>query len=290
MHHENGKSAHELQAKIAIGNAVDGVETDVVKAKSLCLKTTVGVVGGSCKRTASNGGTVHTGAAVCKTLQIAQQHHGIRHQMVSKGDGLCSLKMGIAWQNGTLVRLCLARNGSDELTHRIHNGIAFLAQIHTQIQRHLIVAATRRMKLFAHIADTRRQLLLHEHMDILTGKIERQLATFQVLKDARKTVDKLFRLGLGNDALRAQHRGVRHASRDILLIHLTVEPNGRIEIVRQLVSSTVGSSRPHFCHNLLLKKLSEKTKSGLPLCVSSSQNGNHCLFVYLISLRSWRQP
>ena len=56
----------------------------------------------------------------------------------------------------------------------------------------------------------------------------------------------------GDYALPAQHRGMRHAPRDVLPVHPAVKTDGGIEIISQFTGFSAGHASPHFCHIKLL--------------------------------------
>ena len=69
-------------------------------------------------------------------------------------------------------------------------------------------------------------------MDVLAAEIEFQRPGFQVVQNSLKPVNELPGLGLGDDALRPQHGGMRHGAGDVLLIKFAVKADGGIEIIR----------------------------------------------------------
>ena len=168
--------------------------------------------------------------------------------MVPEADRLCSLQMRVAGHNCGGIFLSLICKRGCHRTDLLHNDLGFVAEIHTEIERDLIVSAARGVELLAHVAKTRRQHALDEHMNILGGHIDLELAFFNVCKNAAETLDELFCLIEGDNALLCEHSRVRHTARDILFIHTAVNRDRRIEIICNLIRLRRRSAFPKFCH------------------------------------------
>ena len=164
--------------------------------------------------------------------------------MVAERDGLRALQMRIPRQDGRLVRLCLRGDGREQLLHERDDLLRLAAHVHAQVERHLIVAAARGVELFSYIAHALGQHLLDEHVDVLAAHVEFQRAGIQIVQNPLQRVDERRRVLLRNDALCAEHRRVRHAALDILPVHFTVKPDGRVEIIRNRIGYAGGPAGP----------------------------------------------
>ena len=87
------------------------------------------------------------------------------------------------------------------------------------------------MELLAHIAQPLRQYLLHEHVDVLGGGVEGQLALVQIRHDPGKPQHQRLGLLLGKDAAMGQHGGVGHGAGDVLLVQPGVKADGGVKVV-----------------------------------------------------------
>ena len=152
--------------------------------------------------------------------------------------------MGIARQDGIAVLLRTVGQHRHQLGQLTDHPARAVAQIHADIQRHLIVAAAGGVQLFAHIPQPLGQHLLHKHVNILAGHVHSQLAALQIIQNALQAVYQPAGLLVGDNALGGQHGRVSHAAQDVLPVHAAVKMNGRVKIVRQLVRHAAGAARP----------------------------------------------
>ena len=232
MHHEYGNGAHQLHAEVPVGHAVDGVAGDIVKAQLPRLKAPVGGVSRSRQGAGADGTDIHPLPAVAQTAEIPQEHHGIGHQVVGKQDGLRPLQVGVAGHDDALVILRLGDDRRKHILYQCGNLINLVFQVHSQIQRHLIVPAAGGVELLSHVPQPLGQHLLDEHVDVLAAEVKFQRPGFQIVQNPLQPVNELPGLGLGDDALGAQHGCVSHGAGDVLLIKFAVKADGGIEIIR----------------------------------------------------------
>ena len=157
--------------------------------------------------------------------------------------------MGVARHNDGFVGFRLFRNGAQKRLNQRHHGVNLGAEIHPQVQGHLVVPGTGSVELFSHVSQTVRQNLLHKHMDILTGHVEGERPGIQVIQNPLEAFNQGLGLGLFDNALGSQHGGVGHGACDILGIHPAVEGDGGIEVVRNCVHIAGCPSGPQLCHS-----------------------------------------
>ena len=250
VHHHEGAGGDELHREVAVGDAVQRVEDDAVKAQSGGLEAAVGGVGGARQGARADGGEVHAAAHILQAVDVAEEHHGVGHKVVAEGDGLGALEVGIAGHDGGGVCLGLLGQSLDEVADEGNDLVDLVAEVHTDIQGHLVVTASGSVELLAHIPQPLGQHLLHEHMDILAGHVDGEGPRLNIGEDPLQARDEGVSLGLGDDITGGQHGGVGHASRDILAVHTGVEVDGGVEIVGDLIGVAVGAACPHFCHGM----------------------------------------
>ena len=248
MHHQRRTGRQQLHAEVTVGHAVQTVQRDLGEAQLRRLIFPVDGEGGARQGAAPDGGHVHALGGVVQAADIPLEHHGVGHEVVAEGDGLCPLQMGVAGHDGGLVLLRLPGDGLQQSQHQCADGGDLLPQIQPQIQRHLIVSGSGGVELLAHVAQPLRQHLLHEHVDILGAGVEGKLPLVQVGHDPGQAEDQRLGLLLGKDAAVGQHGGVSHGAGDILAVHAAVEVQGRVEVVRDLRRFLFGPSGPELCH------------------------------------------
>ena len=163
-------------------------------------------------------------------------------------DGLGALQVGIAGHDIRLVRLGLIGQRRDERLRERDDLVRLRAQIHAQVERDLIVAAAGGVQALAGVADALGEHLLDEHVDILGGRVNLQRAGFEIVQDRLQAVDDRVRVGLRDDVLRAEHGRVRHGAGDILAVHPAVEPDGGVEVVRDLAGIPCRAPGPELTH------------------------------------------
>ena len=136
--------------------------------------------------------------------------------MVGKAYGLGRLQVGAAGQD-----VCFVLGGLVG-QHRAQIGRAlppcFEAVGHKQAkgQAHLIVAAAARVQFFAHIAHKLGKACLNIHVHVFKLWLPHKVASLDFFAHAVQTVDQNPGLALADDALAAQHAGMRLRSADIL--------------------------------------------------------------------------
>ena len=143
-----------------------------------------------------------------------------------------------------------------------------VAQVKSDIQRHLVVPRTGSVQALSDVAEPLGEFRLNEHVDILSGHVELQFAAFDIRQDLLQSADKLQAVAHADYALFAEHCRMCDTALDILLIHSSVERDRGIERVHSAVNALGGTSCPHhFCHKttsffLFLSFCNKRVKSG----------------------------
>ena len=244
MHHQNRKRAEELQSVVPVGDAVEGIAHGAVEAQGLGGHEAVDGIGGARQGAAAQGTLVEPGGTVLQALHVSFEHGAVGHEMLCKGDGLGSLEVGIAGHDRRLILLCLTAEHLLQLQDLRRDDADLGADVHTEVQRHLVVAAAGGVQSLARLADPCRQQRFHIHVDILVVGRKFHLARLDVREDVRKALDDGLRILPGDDAARTQHLGVGHGAGDILLVEPLVEVDGGIEVVDQFIGLLLKPSAP----------------------------------------------
>ena len=85
--------------------------------------------------------TARVGDAGMHAAQVAQQHPGVSHQLVAKGDRLGTLQMGVTGHNIGRRFFCLVADGQDQFLDLPLQVERCFPQVQADIQRNLVVAA-----------------------------------------------------------------------------------------------------------------------------------------------------
>jgi len=250
MHHADGDGVGQLDAEVAVGNAVQTVGAGSRKAQLFSRELAVQRVGSAGQGAGTQRALgVHPGGGVLKALQVPQEHPGIGHQGVAKGDGLGPLQVGVAGHDGSGVLRRLFADDLDQLHDIALQHVAVVPQGQADIQSHLVVPAAARVQPLAGIADAGGEGLLHKGVHILGVGVDLQLAGSQIVRNGGQTVEDILTVFLGDDALFGQHRGVHAAAPHILGDHPLVKADGRVEIVDARVHRLGKAAFPQlFCH------------------------------------------
>ena len=174
--------------------------------------------------------------------------------MVCKGYRLSTLKMGISRQNSVFIILGNGKNSGKQILYQRNDLVCLVPEIKSDIHGNLIVSASCGVKLLADIADTLCQLGLDEHMNVLCVHIKLKLSAFKIVKDRLKTCKNFVAVVVGDDLLHCKHCRMPHRARDILLIHLAVKVDRRIEVIGFLIQFLGKSACPHFFHSCKFSK------------------------------------
>ena len=136
-----------------------------------------------------------------------------------------------------------------------------------RIQRHLIVAAARRMEASPRLADRIGQTLFNIHVNVFEAHVKKESAAinllFYLFQPGNNTIAILRR----KDPAFFQHHRVRDTARDILAIHPLIKTDGRLKLVNHLICRLGEAAAPellaHFKSPVFFC-MSARTLSGSP--------------------------
>ena len=248
MHHHQRQCCRQLHGEIAVGNAVQRVVGHAAHPQCVRHHLAVQRIGGGRQRAAAQRRHIHAGDRVVQPADVAQQHFGVRHQMVPKGDGLRPLQMGVARHDRVCPAVGLLAQHADQLHQLRPQRRDRIFEIQPNVQRHLIVAAAPGVQPFARVADARGQFAFHKGVDVLGVRVNGQRAGSQIRSDRGQPVADGFAVRCRDNALLRQHCGVRHAAGNVLLCHAAVKRDGGVKVVGFLVKLLVEPSCPQL-HN-----------------------------------------
>ena len=265
MHHQDGQRTEKFHAVIPVGNPIQTVQTDGIKSKSFCLHPAIRRISGARKGAAPNRGYVGPLIHIFQTIQIPQVHHGIRHQMMSEGNRLSPLQMGVPRHYGLLVFLCLVGQRFHHFQHQLLQLFNLFLYVHPKVQSHLIVSAPCGVEHLSLRADAFGQFPFDEHVHVLGGQIHFQLPALQILQDSFQPFDNVILGRSRNDALCRQHLCMHYRSGDVLSVQSLIKRNRRIEFIGNFVQLSGSAAGPHFLHIIYLLKSITCCSSDSPL-------------------------
>ncbi|GBF26110.1 hypothetical protein MnTg02_01147 [bacterium MnTg02] len=130
----------------------------------------------ACKRRRSERAFIEPSAGVFEPAPVTGNHFHIGQAMVTKGDRLSDLQMGEArhYRGGKAVGL--TRQCELKVVELAVNMIDAVADIETEIRRHLIIPGAGGMKLAGNRSDKLGKPGLNIHMNIFERPVEAEFA------------------------------------------------------------------------------------------------------------------
>ena len=151
--------------------------------------------------------------------------------MVTEGNRLSALKVGVAGHNGVGVLLSLAGDHLYQTDDEIFNIDDLFFEVKLYVERDLVVAAARGVKPLAVVADPLCQLALDEGVDILSLHVYRERAALDISEDSSESLYNILNALLGDNAAFAEHSRVGDTALDILAVHTAVKRDRAVEII-----------------------------------------------------------
>ena len=143
--------------------------------------------------------------------------------------------MGVSRHDRRLIGFGLVAENRFQRQQVSDNGADFPADVHPEINGHLVVTAPGGVQTFPGVADTLRQQGLDIHVNVLMLGGELDIPRLDIGEDfAQAPLNRLPVLRGENAAIR-EHFGVGHTAPDVLTVKASVEVNGRVERVDQRV-------------------------------------------------------
>ena len=223
MHHQDGQRAQQLQGEIPVRNTVHAVEADAVKAEFSCLQVAVGVIGRPRQGAAADRRDIDPAPAVLQAVEITQQHHRISHHIVAEAHRLGPLQMRIARHDGFGVLFRKIGEHMEKIADESGDFVTLISQIHSQVQRHLVVPAAGSVEFFSCVSDPLGQHLFDKHVDVLRTFVDCELPALQILQDSGKSFCQRFAVRFGDNPFCREHRRMGDAPGNILAGHPAVK-------------------------------------------------------------------
>ena len=231
MHHQDGQGGEQFDHIVPVRDGIHGVVGGLFEAQGLGGGEAVHRIGGGGQGARAQGALVQPLQTVLQPGHVPLEHVGVGHHVVGEGGRLGPLEVGVAGHHGVQMGLGLLHQDPLQIQHLADKDGNLLLHIQTGVHRHLVISAAGGVEALARIADALGEHGFDVHVDVLVVQGELHTIPFDLGEDGLETVDDLLRLVLLDDALPAQHGGVRHGALDVLLIQPGVEPDGGVEVV-----------------------------------------------------------
>ena len=244
MHHHRGHRRQQLDQIISVRNRIHTVQRRTVKSKQLCRVFPVQGISRSRQGTCAQRTVVHPLMDIFHPGAVSPEHLEICSHMVRQRDRLCFLEMG----KSRHICLCVLLHQFQEHFQHLPEQSVELADlipcIQLHIQRDLIIPAAPGVQLLSRIPDAFDQIRLHKTVDVFIFVCDLQASVLHISADPLQPFYDLRLLLLRQDPLLREHRHMRDAAPDILLIKSLVERNRSIKIVHQLIRLFCETSAP----------------------------------------------
>ena len=131
MVHKQCGGGAELDRKVTVGNAVEGISCGRIKAEYLCRSVTVDREGGSRQCSGAQRRDIQSPPAVHQATVVSLQHFVPGQKVVAKGHRLGHLQMGESGHDGTRVLSCQRHDAGLQARQLGADGIECGAQVQT---------------------------------------------------------------------------------------------------------------------------------------------------------------
>ena len=242
-HRERG-AEEVFRDEVPVDAALDCLR-DAVKAQERARHFAVDGVGRPRERRAPERHDVHARPQAVKAVDVAQEHFGVRVEVLPAVDRLRLPKMGEAGHDVFGRLFGAGKEHGDERLQGVDGAIRGAARVQAEIGRDLVVARARRVQLFARLPDAGDELVLHEGVDVLLP-FDGERSRLDVRADGFESRADGVRFLACDDAALTEHGGVGDGRGDVRAPEFFVERERLVECVRVCRGGRVKSSFPKF--------------------------------------------
>ncbi len=255
MHHGHRAGVEEVRREIPVGHGVDAVLAHPFHPEFPGHEFPVDRVRVRCppERARAEGRDVHPPTGIPEPLLVPREHFVVGEQVMGKQDRLGPLDVRVAGHDDPEILLRARPDRLLGLVHQQDDVVDRVSEVQAQIQCHLVVPAPRGVELPADLSQPLGQDLLHRHVDVFLGKVERDLPRLDLLPDGTQGGCDPGGLFLRDDLLFPEHPRMRDASPDIVPVEKDVVGDRGRELLDERIDLPLESAAPRF---LLLRHVS----------------------------------
>ena len=174
-----------FEHEVAVGHAIERIGGRAIETERFRREGAVDRKGGAGERRSAERTLVEPRAGVTETAAIAENHLDIGEEMVAEGHRLGGLQMGEAGHDGIGIGRRLFHQRQLQISQLEADPVDGVAHPELEIERHLIVARTRRMQSPRRGADQFRKTHFDIHVNVFESAGKDQ---FSALDFARHLV------------------------------------------------------------------------------------------------------
>ena len=215
MHHGQRCRSGEFNREIAVTDRVQAVLADAVHTQVVGHALAVQRVAGTGQGSGAQRQAVDALARVGHAFGVAAEHLDIGQHVVTKAHRLGHLQMGKAGQDDIHVFFGQGQQCLLQIGQQPADQVNLAAQPQAHIGRHLVVAAAAGVQAFAGIADQSRQARFDVEVHVFEVELPLEMTGFDFSANRGHAVLNRLVVGGTDDALVAQHFGVRQAAGDV---------------------------------------------------------------------------
>jgi hypothetical protein len=164
--------------------------------------------------------------------------------MMSEENRLGTLEVRVAGHHDIAVEF----GKIEERTTRFDDSLGDLEQSfahpETEVERHLIVAAARRMESPRDRPDELVEAPLYAQVNVLVRQPEREALLFDLAKDGPESTSDRLRILPRDDSSLGEHGHVRERAQNIVARQPSIEGEGRIELIDEFVRRLLETTSP----------------------------------------------
>ena len=205
-----------IEREIAVAHGIHRIRRWSDKAETMRREVSVDGIRAARKRRRAQRAVVVAVIVIAKPHDVAPKHGGVCHQMKAEIDGLGVLQMRHAGHERGGVRLCKRHKRIEQREQQLADMQIFLQHIEPKVERDLVVARTRRVQLFAHIANARNQRRFDCHVNVFVRDVEHERAALNLRGNRFEPLDNRARFGIGEDSLIGEHARMNLAALNVL--------------------------------------------------------------------------
>ncbi len=186
-----GRGREVVEREVAVGDGVDRVRGDLAEAQLACDLAAVGVEVDPRERPRAEGKTPGLVLGEGKARAVAREHPEVGQQVVTQIHRLRALQVGVAGQVGVTGLRRAALQRPLELDQESGHQREVLTGVQPERRRHLVVAASARVKLGTDITCELAHATLDRCMYVLVAWLKLEDCRREFVSRAAERLDQL---------------------------------------------------------------------------------------------------
>jgi len=240
-----GEGEEDFGDVVAVGDGVHRVGGGGVEAELLGDGGAVEVDGGAGEGTGAEGADVEAMATAGEALAVALDHFDVGEEVVSGGDRLAALEVGVAGHDGVGVECGAVEEGGLEGGEEVGDGVDLGAAVEAGVGGDLVVAGAGGVEFASGGSDLFGEGRLDVHVDVLQFDGELEFAGGDVLFDFTEAGFDLGELVGGEETGVELGPGMGDGAGDVVGVQAPVVGDGLSVLLDEISGLFLESAFPH---------------------------------------------